>query len=113
VLCCVSWPCMKQRQGLQFVAEVGVEDKAMPDLVLLLRLQVSNIRPCWLPCLRSRASALSCVVALHEAAAGPLVCRGDGCEGKASLSIYISYLVLLYSTIFYYYFTLLYFYLQV
>ena len=56
----------------------------MPDLVLLLYLQVFHVRPCWLPRLRSRAGALLCVVALHKAAAGPLSFLAEvGVEGEA------------------------------
>ena len=56
----------------------------MPDLVLLLYLQVFHVRPCWLPRLRSRAGALLCVVALHEAAAGPSSFLAEvGVGGKA------------------------------
>jgi len=89
-------PCLRLRAGaLLFVMALhraeaeplvcrgyGCEGKAMPVLGLL-PLQLLCVRLCWLPCLRLRAGALLCVIALHGAEAEPLVCRGYGCEGKA------------------------------
>jgi len=60
----------------------------MPDLNLLLYLQVVCCKAMLaaLFAIKSQCSIV-CVVALYKAEAGPLVCRGDRCEGKAMLGL--------------------------
>ena len=47
----MPWPCMEQRQGRQFVGEMGVKARHCQALFSYFISRLC-VRPCWLPCLR-------------------------------------------------------------